>query len=47
MNLSIRSLSTLAIANQTKEFDIDEIGVEEGVDIGFGLINSLLLSLVL
>jgi hypothetical protein len=35
MDLSIRSLSMLAMASKTKEFEITEIGVEEDVDLGY------------
>jgi hypothetical protein len=37
MDLSIRSLSKLATANQDQRFEIVEIGVEEGVDLGLRL----------
>ena len=42
MDLSIRSLSMLAI--KTIEFEITEIGDEEGVDLSFGIKDSLLLN---
>ena len=44
MNLRIRSLSMLAIANQ---FEIGEIGGEEGVDLGSKIKDSMLPNLVL
>ena len=42
MDLSIRTLSMLAI--KTIEFEITEIGDEEGVDLSFGIKDSLLLN---
>jgi len=42
MKSSIRSLGRLAIANEDqRNFEIVEIGVEEGVDLGFRIKDSL------
>lgn len=37
MDLSVRSLSKIAIAYMNKDIEIVEIGVKEGVDLGFGI----------
>jgi hypothetical protein len=46
LNLSIISLSRLASQIITKEFEIIEIGVEEGVDLGSAITDSLLPNVV-
>ena len=45
MDSSIRAGWQLRI--KTKDFEIDEIGVEEGVDLGLGIKDSLLPNIVL
>ena len=47
MDSCIGSFSGLAILNRTKEFESVEIGVEEGVDLGSRVKDSLLPNLVL
>ena len=42
MYSSIRSLCRLAFANQDQEFEIVETGVEEVVDLGSGVKDSML-----
>ena len=47
MDFTIRGFIMLAIANQAKEFEIIKIRVEEGVDLGFGIKDSLLPNVLL
>ena len=47
MDLSIRSLSMLAIANQDQRFEIAELGAEEGVGLGSRIKDSLTPNVVL
>jgi hypothetical protein len=47
MDLSIRSLSRLAIAIMTKEFGIIEIEVKEGVALDYGIKDIMLPNMML